>query len=155
MTTNKQTFAIVANVAFEIPKFLAGAFNTYHIGKGRLLKAGNIGRVTPEGVKFFTQREGQAPSAKTLKEFADTCSAAKFPITEKQGVQWPVGNNAIAWQAGQGAIGQSAFFYALCQLTSKPAPKAESKAVAKPKPTVKASAAKQAKPAKPVVTVKA
>lgn len=118
MTTNKQAFAIIANVAFEIPKFLAGAFNAYHINKGRMTKQGNIARITPEGAKFFTQREGEAPTAKALSAFAETAKTAKYPLTEKQGIQWPIGNNGIAWQAGQGSIGQSAFFYALCQLTN-------------------------------------
>lgn len=151
--TNKSAFSIVANVAFEIPKFLAGAFNAYHIGKGRLTKAGKVGRVTAEGAKFFTLREGEAPTAKSLAAFAETCKTAKYPLTEKGGVTWPVGPNAIAWQAGQGQIGQSAFFYALCELTqaaqkvaqvTKPAVKQADKKPA----SVTASKAKPASKAK-------
>ena len=152
MTTNKQAFAIIANVAFEIPKFLAGAFNAYHINKGRMTKQGNIARITPEGVKFFTAREGEAPTAKALATFSETCKASKYPLTEKGGVNWPVGNNGIAWQAGQGSIGQSAFFYALCQLTNPAKVAAKVAAKTPAKTPAKAKATAKAKPAAVTVT---
>lgn len=133
-----KTFSIVANVAFEIPKFLAGAFNAYHIKKGNLIKAGNMGKVTPAGAVFFTAREGEKPTAKTYATFMEASKTNKYPVAEKQGIQWPVGNQAIAWQAGQGNIGKSAFFYALCELTNRPAKKAT--ASVQEAPTVKPDA---------------
>lgn len=158
-----KTFSIIANVAFEIPKFLAGAFNAYHIKKGNLTKAGNMGTVTPAGVTFFAAREGEKQTAKTYAAFVESAKGSKYPIAEKQGIKWPVGNQGIAWQAGQGNIGKSAFYFALCELSSKPAKKAPVtvqkaptvSAAQKAKPTVAAKATKPAKSVKKPLAVTA
>lgn len=149
-----KTFSIIANVAFEIPKFLAGAFNAYHIKKGNLTKAGNMGTVTPAGVTFFAAREGEKQTAKTYAAFVESAKGNKYPVTEKHGIHWPVGNQGIAWQAGQGNLGKSAFYFALCELSNKPVKKAP--ATVQKAPTV--SAAPKAKPTavvKPVSAAKA
>lgn len=151
-----KTFSIVANVAFEIPKFLAGAFNAYHVKKGNLIKTGNMGKVTTAGVAFFTAREGEKPTAKTYAAFLEASKTNKYPVAEKQGIHWPVGNQAIAWQAGQGNIGKSAFFYALCELTNKPAKKATASVQKAPTTKLDATAKVIAKasPAKSKASVK-
>lgn len=146
-----KSFSIISNVAFEIPKFLSGAFNAYHIKKGNLIKAGNMGKVTPAGVTFFTAREGEKPTAKTYAVFVEAAKTNKYPVAEKQGIHWPVGNQAIAWQAGQGNIGKSAFFYALCELTNKPAKKAT--ASLQKAPTVEAKGKASVTPKVPATKV--
>lgn len=145
MTTNQKTqFAIIANVAFAIPAIMKGAFNSHH--KARLTKDGEMGKVTAEGAKFFSNR-----SRLNDAELKAAVTEAKFSLAKMAGgfiwaVSSPDNKGAvIAWQAGQGAIGQTLFANALSELTQS-AQKAQTKAKpsnptkAKPKAQQKAMA---------------
>ncbi len=132
-------FQIVASIPFALPKAIASAFNSHH--KTRLTKlGGGMAQVSEEGAKFFTAR-----ARLTNEALSESMKAEGFT---------PLANwyykNGVAYPLGSGLSGQSAFAWALSELTQQ-ASKALARAKAKPESKTKASTkAKQEKPAKAI-----
>ena len=141
MTTKKETFAIVANIAFALDSILAGAFNAHH--KARLIKlSGNMGKVTEEGAVFFTNRPRL-----TREELIKKLPEGYALVMQDAPFEWAINAQGAAVQAGQGVIGQTLFAMALSSLTQAAA-KAQAKKAAsiQVKPPVKLPAKPTAKP---------
>jgi hypothetical protein len=131
MTTKKETFAIVANIAFALDSILAGAFNAHH--KTRLIKlSGNMGKVTEEGAVFFTNRPRL-----TREDLIKRLPEGYALVFQDTPFEWAINAQGAAVQAGQGIIGQTLFSMALSSLTQAAA-KAQAKKAAsiKVKPPV-------------------
>jgi hypothetical protein len=148
MANNQKTsFAIIANIAFGLIPVIAGGFNSHH--KGRLVKAGNTGKVTEEGAAFFSNRPRLAD-----KELTAAVEEAGFKLADlPAGFKWAINARGAAWQAGQGKVGQTLFANALSSLTQaakaaeEKAAKAEQAKANRAASLAKANAARAAKKA--------